>query len=302
MKDKTQAECLVIGANGLIGRRISRSLSDKNIVWIGACNKRQESELMKLDITNPKEVDALFLNFRPKAVFHCANLSGGVNFCELNQKAAKDFHLIATANIAAHCRDIGALMVFMSTDYIFDGGKSFYNEEDHAAPLNLYGRLKLQAENWIVENLKRYLIIRTTNVYGWDPKTETPNYIMGLYRKLKNQEPFYAASFLWGNPTYVGDLADAVVELYMKEASGIFHIVGSSFINRFKWAIEACKILGLDSELVLEARQPDSGGVLRPLKSCLNADKFKKGYQAPLCDVSSGLKLMRQDIAGQEII
>lgn len=289
-------EGLIIGATGLIGRQIGSVLTDKGIKWQGTYGKRQESGLSKLNITDLKELEKFFSKHLPEVVFHCANLSGGVDFCERNPEIATGFHLNATKDIGNYCQRVEATMVFISSDYVFDGTKSSYKEEDLPNPLNLYGRLKLQAEQWIEQNLKKYIIIRTTNVYGWDPQTVTPNYVMGLYRTIKEGKVFNAPSFLWGNPTYVSDLAEAIVELYMKEADGIFHVVGSSFINRFEWAIEACKILELDCSLINEFKKPSPMCVIRPLRSNLNIEKFTKSYKTVLHDVSSGLNIMKTNM------
>lgn len=286
---------LVIGANGLLGRRIGCLLTGAGAIWKGTFNRRKEEGLVKLDITSPADVDDLFSKVRPDVVFHCANLAGGVDFCEKNPKAAVDFHLEAVKRIAGSCEDAGSEMVFISTDYVFDGTKGPYGEDDPTAPLNLYGRLKLEAEVWIRQNLKRHVIVRTTNVYGWDPMTVTPNYMMSMYRTLKENKAFNAPSFLWGNPTYVGDLAQAILELHAKNASGVYHVVGKSFMDRFEWARKACEIFGFDSSLVKEIKDPPANMVPRPLKSWLKTDKFSTANRTVLHDLSDGLKLMRSD-------
>lgn len=289
-------QSLIIGANGLVGRQIGRQLDNKGIKWKGTYSKRAEDLLLKLDITNPADVEDIFSKTSPDVVFHCANLAGGVDFCEANPNIATGFHLKATKEIGSYCKDIDAMMVFISTDYVFDGTNVPYKEDAATNPLNLYGRLKLEAEQWIQQNLKRYLIIRTTNVYGWDPTTVTPNYIMGLYRSVKDGKSFNAPVFLWGNPTYAGDLAKAIVELYTKVANGIFHVVGSSFINRYEWAVDACKILGLDRSLLNKIEHPSPNMIPRPLKSWLNTDRFTSSYKAELHNAYDGLMLMKSDM------
>lgn len=296
MDAEDSVECLVIGANGLVGRQIGRVFTEKGMKWHGTYCKRPEEGLLKLDVTNLRELENIFSKFLPKVIFHCANLAGGVDFCESNPEIATEFHLNATKNITDLCRRIDALLVFISSDYVFNGKKFPYVEDDLPNPLNLYGRLKLNAEGWIQKNLKKYLIVRTMNIYGWDPKTVTPNYIMNLYQALKDGKQFNAPSFLWGNPTYAGDLAQALVELYTKKANGIFHIAGSSFINRFEWAKEACKILEFEPLLVNEIKEPQPNMVPRPLRSCLSTDKFTSSYKTILHDVYDGLKLMKLDI------
>lgn len=294
--DRSNVEALVIGANGLVGRRLSAILREKGLTFAGTYNRRSEEGLLKLNITDASELNGLFDLCSPKAVFNCANFAGGVDSCEKNPRGTSDFYFNATKEIGLRCKRMKAKFIFISTDYIFDGTKGPYREDDKANPLNLYGRLKLEAEEWIRGNLEDYLIVRTTNVFGWDPATETPNYIMGLYRALSQGKNFNAPSFLWGNPTYVGDLAEAIVELYLKKAGGVYHIVGSSFINRLDWALTACRILGLDSSLVNEIKEPLPNMVPRPLKSWLATDKFKRSYTTVLHDVEGGLEIMKQDM------
>lgn len=289
-------KCLVIGANGLVGRRIGNILSGRKIDWMGTCNKRNEDGLRQLDITDSSALAAIFQESAPKVVFLCANLAGGVDFCEKNPKAAEDFYLNAVKGLGKLCRGCGVSLVFISTDYVFDGTGGPCKEEDRKNPLNLYGRLKLRAEDWIQENLKEYVIVRTTNVFGWDPLTVTPNYMMNLYRTAKAGKPFNAPSFLWGNPTYAGDLALALIELSSKKAFGVFHVVGSSFVNRFNWALEACNALGLDRGLVKEVKDPPANIVPRPLKSWLSTEKFRSSYETVLHDLNTGLGYISEEM------
>lgn len=288
--------CLVIGANGLVGGRIREILSNHGLRWAGTCRARPEEGLLRSDITSADDLKRLFSLYKPDCVFHCANLSGGVDFCESRRDMAVDFHLNAAKEIVRHCADTGAKLIFLSTDYIFDGTKGPYSEDDEPHPLNAYGELKLEAEEHIRANLERHIIVRTTNVYGWDAKTVTPNYMMSLYRALTAHKAFNAPSFLWGNPTYAGDLADAVFELYRKEASGVFHVVGSDFVNRYEWARTACDVFGLDSSFLREIKEPSPDMVPRPLKSWLRADKFNGLYDTKMHNLRAGLELMRSDI------
>jgi len=287
---------LIIGANGLLGRRLGISFNNTKDAWIGTFNKRQEHGLLPLNITNPQDVEGFFLKIRPSTIFLCANLAGGVDFCEKNPDKGKYFYLEGTKLIGSNAQKTGATLIFISTDYIFDGTKGPYKEDDHPNPLNVYGRLKLEAEEWIRKNLKKYIIVRTTNVYGWDPQTVTPNYMMQLYRCLKQGNPFSAASFLWGNPTYAPDLAQAIAELVRKNANGTFHIVGKSLSNRYEWALKACKAFRLDASLISEIKEPSLNMVPRPLKSNLNTDKFRKMFSTVLHNLDQGLELMRNEI------
>lgn len=299
---KGNADYLLIGSNGLIGRRIGRLLTEKNIPWTGSYNKRQEPGLVRLNILEPSDIEVSFTRFKPRIVINCANLAGGVDFCEADSEAAERFHLKATKDIGMRCKEIAAKMVYISSDYVFDGAKESYSEEDRPNPLNRYGKLKLMSESWIKENLKDHIIIRTTNVYGWDPDTITPNFAMGLYRALKDKKTFNAPSFLWGSPTYAGDLANAILELCSKRAGGIFHIVGDTFTDRFEWAKKCAAVFNLDRSLIRQVREPSPSMVPRPLKARLDTSKFKESYKTALHDLSESLELMRLDMLNQNII
>lgn len=297
-----RTEGLVIGANGLVGARLLNALAKEGITAEGTSYKRQKPGLKRLDILNAKESEAFFSKASYRVVFNCANLAGGVDFCQSHPEAAAAFHLHATRTLGNFCKKIDAAFVFISSDYVFDGTKNApYLEDDRPNPLNLYGSLKLMAEEWIKANLKKYVIIRTTNVFGWDPETVTANYIMNLYRTVKSLRPFNAPSYLWGNPTYVGDLAEGIAELYRTGSRGIFHIVGKSAIDRYDWAQKACGVFGLDGSLIKEVKDPPANMIPRPLRSLLNTDKFTSNYRTALHDVSGGLKLMRSEMASLSI-
>ena len=287
---------LVIGANGLIGARIGSLLGARGLPWSGTSIKSAGADLRQLDVTDPAGVAGIFQELDPGVVFHAANLAGGVDFCEANAAAATAFHLEATRTIARHCAERGATLVFISTDYVFDGERGPYREDDPKHPLNLYGRLKLAAEEWIQGNVPHHVIARTTNVFGWDPATATPNFLMGLYRAHQERKPMKVPSFLWGNPTFAGDLAEALVELVETGDTGVFHVVGSSLVNRLDWAKRACEVLGFDAALLQEVEAPSPTMVPRPLRSWLSTEKFTRGHSTPLGDLEAGLVLMKREM------
>ena len=281
---------LVFGANGLVGRSIKNLISPKHEFY-GTYNKRKERDLLQVDITSKEDVKHVFEKITPDIVINCSNLAGGVNFCEKEPELGKKFHLISNQTIGKLCEENNSRMVMLSTDYVFDGENPPYSEDDKKNPLNTYGRLKLEAEKWIEQNVTLHTIVRTTNVFGWDPKTVTPNYMMQLYRTLNEDKSFNAPSFLWGNPTYVDDLASSIIELCEKRKNGVFHVVGSSFINRFDWAVKATEILGLNKDLIHKVDRIPENIVPRPLKSHLSTEKFQKCCTTKLHNVDEGVEL-----------
>ncbi len=302
MESSRKIDALIIGANGLVGGALAKKLSPgtTGYRWLGTSCKRENKNLRKLNIVNESEIDHLFSEVSPAAIFHCANLSGGVDLCERQPGLAEDFHFKATQMLGRHAQRTGATFFFISTDYIFDGGKDDYREVDSPRPLNVYGMVKLEAEKWIQKNLDRYVILRTTNVYGWDPETTTPNYVMNLYRCLKEGKTFHAPSYLSGSPTYAPDLASAMTELFEKKITGVFHVVGGDYIDRHSWAMRAAKQLNLEDSLIKEqdhmrepAVSPAVPIAMRPQGVRLNTEKFRNRCATRLHNLTEGLLLFR---------
>lgn len=293
MESSRKIDALIIGANGLVGGALAKKLSKRGYRWLGTSCKRENKNLRKLNIVNEPEIDQLFSEVSSRAIFHCANLSGGVDLCERQPELAQDFHFKATQMLGRHAQRTGATFFFISTDYIFDGSKDDYREVDSPHPLNVYGMLKLEAEKWIQENLDHYVILRTTNVYGWDPETTTPNYVMNLYRCLKEGKTFHAPSYLFGSPTYAPDLASAMTELFEKKITGVFHLVGSDYANRFTWAIQAAKHLNLEGSLIKEQTHPEVKIAMRPQGVRLNTEKFRNRCVTRLHNLTEGLLLLK---------
>ena len=291
---------LVLGANGLIGRAVGKQLEGK-YEWFGTYFKRKEPGLIKLDITSLGNLKEIFNEIKPSCIVNCANLAGGVDFCESHPSLAEKFHLEANISIGELCEKYGARIVLMSTDYVFDGENAPYQEDDKPNPLNTYGRLKLEAERVLINNVTKHTIVRTTNVFGWDPETATPNYMMALYRTIKANKQFRAPSFLWGNPTYVDDLTSAIIELCSIEMNGVFHVVGSSFINRYDWARRACRIAGWDESQVIEMNNIPDNMVPRPLKSSLDTRKFRSHCQTELRDIDNGIKAFLKEMKNSNL-
>ena len=287
---------LIIGSNGLVGKNLTFELFENNIPFTATFNKTTTNEhFLKCDILIKSDIENVFEIAKPDVVINATNLAGGVDFCENNPDIAKSFQYESNKIIGNFCLKYNSKYVLISTDYVFDGLNPPYSENDKVNPLNIYGSYKLLAEQWITENIQNSLIIRTTNVFGWDPLTTTPNFLMNLFFKLSEAKTINVPSFLYGNPTYANDLAKAIIELCTKNANGIFNIVGSSFINRYDWAVKFCKIMGFDEKLLIKSENPPQNMIPRPLLSNLSTQKFIKTYNTKLHNVDESLELFYKE-------
>jgi dTDP-4-dehydrorhamnose reductase len=287
---------LILGANGLIGQQFVKLCQERGIDHVGTRYSREVSHLRRVNFLEPESLPGVPDEISPQVVLNCVNLAGGVNFCEENPELARKLHLDATKVLVDWCVQKDAVFAYFSTDYVFDGKNPPYKEDDETGPLNLYGKLKLEGERYIQQEMEHYLIARTTNVYGWDPETPTPNFLMYLYQTLGEGKTFNTPSFLFGNPTYAPDLAKAILELIAKKHYGLFHIVGKGYINRYDWAIKFCELAGLDKEKIIEVKNPLENMVPRPLLSDLNTGKIQPILETKLHDVDEGLQLLIEEM------
>jgi dTDP-4-dehydrorhamnose reductase len=282
---------LILGANGLIGQQFVRLCNEKGIDCVGTRYSRGAEELIAFNQLEFDKIPKLFDEVSPTVVANSIGLSGGVNFCENNPGIGRKYHVEATKVMVDWCRQTGAVFVYISTDYVFDGKNPPYKEEDRTNPLNLYGKLKLEGECYIRENLNRYVIARTTNVFAWDPETQTPNFLMHFIDTLKEKDSIKVPAFLYGNPTHAGDLAAGIIDLIEKEKYGLYHIVGSENISRYDWAIKLMETVGLKGKTIEKSEIPPANMVPRPLHSHLDTGKFRKVSPIKLRNVVEGLQL-----------
>ncbi len=291
MKEKV----LIIGIGGLIGKAV-REEAHTGFEWLGTYYSREALGGVKLDITDKDEVEEIISEYKPTHVINCSNLAGGVDFYEMNDDLARKFHFEGTLNIGRACDRHKAKLTFLSSECVFDGKKEVYLEGDAPSPLSNYGKYKAQSEEWIAKNLKKYIIIRAMSVSGWDPFTVNPNAIVSVYFSLLKKEKILVPNFRWGNPTFVRDLSKAMLELTLSGCNGIYHVVGSTFINRYEWLKKTSDVLGWDASYVLPRKNPISSDFLRPFRVRLNTDKFNSNFNIKLHNLDEGLLLLKQEI------
>ena len=286
-------KALIFGIRGLVGQALAGEARRLGQTVVGTSRCPSEG-LWTADFLQPQTLGVLLRDLRPEAVFLAVNYPGGVNRVEAEAGEARVLHLLATQAIGAYCAEREIPLVFYSTDYVFDGQNPPYREEDPVHPLNRYGALKREAEVWIQEHCPRHLILRTTNVFGWDPQSPTPNFLMRLLPRLQAGTAVGVPSYLKGNPTLAGDLARGCWELLEQEAWGLYHLVGSGHVDRYTWARSFARRFGFPEHLIEEQAVPPSGGVPRPLDSNLSIDRIRPLLSFEPAGVEEGLERLWQ--------
>ncbi|MBI2674990.1 MAG: SDR family oxidoreductase [Candidatus Aenigmarchaeota archaeon] len=265
-------KCLVIGATGLVGSAVTNSLGKADIKVYGTYVSRHAKGFMKTDIRDRKSLGKAFEKARPDVALLTAALAW-VDYCETHKEEAWGINVEGTKNVARFCKEQGCKMVFISTDYVFDGLHGPYSEEGKPNPINWYGKTKLEGER-IVNRLEDHLIIRTNNVFNFN---EPKNFVTRLIAQNRKGIEVNVANDQYGNPTFAPNLADAITELLWKDRDGLYNICGKSWVTRYEFSMMLADMLKLDKRLISgrsteELKQP----VRRPKKAGLLVGKAEK--------------------------
>jgi dTDP-4-dehydrorhamnose reductase len=229
---------LIIGAEGMLGRDVCMRFAP-HFALVTASRRSGE---IRLDITDGESVRQAVAEITPDVVVLCAAYTD-VDGCERNPEEAYRVNAFGAANVASACVDAGARLLFISTDYVFDGAKrSGYTEWDTPRPLNVYGASKLAGERWIREICPRHWIVRSAWLYGWGGRC-FPQTILNAAREGR---PLRVVNDQTGSPTFTRDLADVLLQMVQQNvAYGTYHAVNQGSAT---WYEVACEVIRLATE------------------------------------------------------
>lgn len=209
-----------------------------------------------LDIADARAVESVIESQRPAAVINCAAWTD-VDGCESDPEKARQVNALGPQNLARAARNTGAVLITISTDYVFDGEKEgFYTQRDQPRPISIYGRYKLEGERRAQQEHARSIVVRTGYIFGPGGR----NFLSTVVSRAERGDNLKAIRDYWGTPTYGRDLAVRLRELAMLDLPGIYHVVSSGDGASFEtFSIEALRLAGLKSDL-LEVIDGDSLG------------------------------------------
>lgn len=260
---------LIIGASGFLGQQLMKDLS-KSFTVIGTYNSKPKDNLLKLDITNEDGVKVVLEKTKPDIILLASALTN-LDTCELQPDLCKKINVLGVENIVKYSKN--SKIVFLSTDYVFDGEKGDYKETDLVNPINEYGKSKLEAEK-IVSRLKNYLIIRTCSLYTSDKNN--PKAVNKIIEKLTKGEVVKAVTDVIASPTLIDDLSKAILTLIEKKRNGIYNVVGDSKLSWYEIANLIVKVFNIKNPQIQPCLITDFPSKLkRPKNTSLNIGKLK---------------------------
>src|SRR5579862_2496960 len=257
----------IVGGTGLLGKALTREWTGDEVVSLGSRD---------VDIRSGEQVDETLQRYRPEWIVLAAAYTD-VDGCEANRDLALDVNFLGAVRVARAAAAAGTKLLFLSTDYVFDGQKTTpYEIDDPLAPQSVYGESKARAEVGIREVLPECCIVRTSWVFGVGGKC-FPDTILKLASTRKELD---VVGDQQGCPTYTVDLARAIVELCRKEAVGTVHVTNGGECTWFDYAAEIVRQAGLSA-------------VVKPTTS----DKFVRPAKRPAYSVLSSASLTNYGIS-----
>ena len=261
---------LVTGVKGQLGHDVMNELALRGIEGIGV-------DVEEMDITDRTACETVISQEKPDAVIHCAAYTA-VDAAEDNLELCRKINAEGTRNIARVCKAMDIKMMYISTDYVFNGGgQRPWEPDDHREPLNVYGLTKYEGEIAVEQNVQKYFIVRIAWVFGVNGK----NFIKTMLRLGKEKGAVSVVNDQIGSPTYTYDLARLLVDMIQTDKYGRYHATNEGLCSWYEFACEIFRQAGMDEVKVTPV---DSDGfpakAKRPSNSRMSKEKLtENGFE-----------------------
>lgn len=272
------AKVLIFGSNGLLGQNLVKIFMVKHDVVTASLEKQSfipqyNLEYHSIDLIRRGDTRELITRLSPDIIIN-ASAYTNVDKCEQEREACWAINVHAVENIIGSVKNPKTVLVQISTDYVFNGKNSPYNENSETEPLGVYGHSKLAAENIVKNCPLEYLIIRTQVLFGAGNEIR-PNFVIWVVEQLKNDNHIHVVNDQISSPTYAPDLSTAILNLLENQAYGVFHVSSESSISRFDFACKIADIFNLNKDLIemTDTTQLKQNAV-RPANSTFAIDKL----------------------------
>lgn len=254
---------LVTGVKGQLGYDIVKECEKRGIEAIGV-------DVAEMDITDADKVREVITNAKVDAVMHCAAYTA-VDAAEENVELCRKVNATGTENIAKVCKELDIKMVYISTDYVFNGeGEHFWQPDEERQPLNVYGQTKYEGELAVETYLEKYFTVRIAWVFGINGN----NFIKTMLRLGKERGAVSVVNDQVGSPTYTYDLAKILVDMVQTEKYGRYHATNEGICSWYEFACEIFKQAGMDVAVTPVDSSAFPVKAKRPKNSRMSKDKL----------------------------
>jgi dTDP-4-dehydrorhamnose reductase len=303
---KQMKRILITGSNGLVGQKVVKELLDRGQIEVIATSfspnviVNPENFVFELmDISNPAEVEYIVDRYRPDAIIHTAAITQ-VAVCETQPDEAWRINVEAVEHLIQAANNCKAHFVFLSSDFVFDGLRGPYKEEDPTEPVSQYGKSKLEGEKKVMQKAASWCILRTCLVYGTNPVMSRPNFALWVKHALENKETIRVNQDHRRTPTLAEDLATACATVAIRKDKGIYHISGKEFMSVLEFAYAIADHFKLDREKIIPVYADELNEIgKRPVKTGFIVDKAMLELQFQPKSLQEGLDLLGRQLIEQ---
>ena len=294
---------LLTGANGLVGQKLKESISCSKDMELIATSRSLEVNPLEynytfelLDITKPEQISGIFSKYNPNVLINAA-AEANVNFCEKNKIPCWKTNVEAVMNLVKYCNLYHTHLVHISTDFVFDGRKISYEEDDTPSPLNYYGITKQEGEQYIINECRKWSVIRTILLYGYFHGMKKDNIVTWVINSLSDNKSIKAVNDQYRCPTLAEDLANTLKSITIEQKEGIFHISGNEMYTISEMAYITAEYFGLDKTLISEiSTLALNEPAPRPSRTRFNLMKASKELEFIPKTFQEGLKIIDKQI------
>lgn len=286
---------LISGGSGRIASRFVRFLL-KTRNEILTCDKSIENFIegpkpYELDITEIEATIDLLEEIKPEMTIHTAALTD-VDLCETNKELARRINVEGTRNLVDACKRVNSKIVYISTSAVFDGTKQVYTEDDIPNPSYYYGLTKFEGEKITSDSGLPFLVLRTDQPYCWIESWQKDNSVTRVLKKLEAGEMVKEPVDWYNNPTFVDNFVEVAFELIKRNKTGIYHVVGSDFLNRYELALKVAEIFDKDKNLIQPMKAEELKLPAKRVNVNLSNKKAQDETGIQLLGIEEGLKIM----------
>lgn len=282
---------LVTGVKGQLGYDVVKELEKRGHEAIGV-------DIHDMDITDAAAVDKVIKSASPDAVIHCAAYTA-VDAAEDNEEICRKVNAGGTQNIANTCKDLDIKMIYISTDYVFNGeGERPWEPEDERDPVSVYGQTKYEGELAVQNTLDKYFIVRIAWVFGINGK----NFIKTMLKLAETHDTLRVVNDQFGSPTYTFDLARLLVDMVETDKYGIYHATNEGICSWYEFACAIFQEAGLGDKItVLPVSTEEYGAkAKRPANSRMSKEKLTVSGFEKLPDWQDALKRYVAELKKQQ--
>jgi dTDP-4-dehydrorhamnose reductase len=285
----------ISGISGLLGLNLALQARDR--FQISGCYHAHQVILegvqsLKLDLTSLSSLEHALLEVGPDVVIHTAGLTN-VEECEANPQLAYRLNVEVTRNVAKVTNALGAKLVHISTDHMFDGKASWKREADVPAPLNTYGRTKWEAEAVVLGECRNALIIRT-NFFGWGTPVRA-SFSDWILQTLARGDDLTMFSDVYFTPILINDLVDILTELIARGAEGTLHVAGGERLTKHAFALRLAQVFNYPTHTIRAISVENFPfRAKRPKDMSLSSKKAAQLLGSPLPGVKEGLYRLKE--------